>query len=185
MHINLEKLKVPGRHHKRIDKDSQNSMLRPGRKAPTVLFSLLRVGSRPAIHIDTCAQTTSHKPVGIVMVTKHSTLGGLIRLVRRQNSWTLRQLSERVGIPLSTLAKVEADKLSLTYDKLQQFTARLGLSMTEFLAQGETPPAAAPAIFTARRSLSPTAAIRSKSRLQITITSICALIFEKNVWCPS
>jgi transcriptional regulator with XRE-family HTH domain len=88
------------------------------------------------------------------MPSKHSTLGSLIRLVRQKNSWTLRQLSEKVGIPLSTLAKVEADKLSLTYDKLQQFTARLGLSMTEFLAQGDAAPAAdAHPVFTARRSL--------------------------------
>jgi transcriptional regulator with XRE-family HTH domain len=91
---------------------------------------------------------------GFTMATKHLTLGSLIRLVRKKNSWTLRQLSEKVGIPLSTLAKVETDKLSLTYDKLQQFTASLGLSMTEFLAQGETPPAATLPIFTARRSLS-------------------------------
>lgn len=89
------------------------------------------------------------KPVG----NAHSTLGGLIRLVRRQNDWTLRQMSEKVGIPLSTLAKVEADKLSLTYDKLQQFTSRLGLTMTEFLAQAEAPAAVASTVVTARRSL--------------------------------
>lgn len=82
-----------------------------------------------------------------------STLGGLIRVVRQQNEWTLRQMSERVGIPLSTLAKVEADKLSLTYDKLQQFTSRLGLTMTEFLAQAETRATAASTVVTARRSL--------------------------------
>ena len=88
------------------------------------------------------------------MPSKHSTLGSLIRLVRKKNSWTLRQLSEKVGIPLSTLAKVETDKLSLTYDKLQQFTASLGLSMTEFLAQADEAPAVdAHPIFTARRSL--------------------------------
>jgi transcriptional regulator with XRE-family HTH domain len=83
------------------------------------------------------------------MASKNSTLGSLIRLVRKKNSWTLRQLSERVGIPLSTLAKVETDKLSLTYDKLQQFTGRLGLSMTEFLAQAEMPAANALPVFTA------------------------------------
>jgi transcriptional regulator with XRE-family HTH domain len=44
-------------------------------------------------------------------------------------------MRDKVGIPLSTLAKVEQDKLSLTYDKLQRFTSRLGLTMTEFLAQ--------------------------------------------------
>ena len=86
-----------------------------------------------------------------VKASAQSTLGGLIGLVRRQNEWTLREMSEKVGIPLSTLAKVEADKLSLTYDKLQQFTSRLGLTMTEFLARGEAPVAAS--VVTARRSL--------------------------------
>lgn len=68
----------------------------------------------------------------------NSTLGSLIRLVRTQNGWTLREMSKKVGIPLSTLAKVETDKLSLTYDKLQQLSSRLGMTMTEFLGLGET-----------------------------------------------
>jgi transcriptional regulator with XRE-family HTH domain len=71
------------------------------------------------------------------MFRENNTLGGLIRTFRRKNGWTLREMSAKVGIPLSTLAKVEADRLSLTYDKLQQFTARLGLSMTEFLGLGD------------------------------------------------
>lgn len=84
----------------------------------------------------------------------HGTLGSLIRLVRRRNGWTLRELSQNVGIPLSTLAKVEADKLSMSYDKLQQFTSRLGLSMVEFLAQEDTMAVAVdPRVVTARRSL--------------------------------
>lgn len=87
-------------------------------------------------------------------MSKTSTLGSLIRLVRKKNSLTLRQLSEKVGIPLSTLAKVESDKLSLTYDKLQQFSASLGLSMTEFLALGEGPASGARPLVTARRSMS-------------------------------
>src|SRR6201996_7123925 len=69
---------------------------------------------------------------------KSTTLGSLISALRERNRWTLRQMSEKVGIPLSTLAKVEGDKLSLTYDKLQQFTSRLGMTMTEFLGQAET-----------------------------------------------
>src|ERR1700722_19453361 len=89
-----------------------------------------------------------------VKANAQSTLGRLIRLVRQQNEWTLREMSEKVGIPLSTLAKVEQDKLTLTYDKLQQFSSRLGLTMTEFLAQAEASPAgSAPAVVTARRSL--------------------------------
>jgi mannose-6-phosphate isomerase-like protein (cupin superfamily) len=63
-------------------------------------------------------------------------------------------MSEKVGIPLSTLAKVEADKLSLTYDKLQQFTSRLGLTMAEFLSLADAPAQeSTPRVFTARRSL--------------------------------
>jgi transcriptional regulator with XRE-family HTH domain len=91
---------------------------------------------------------------GEFMEGSGSTLGGLIHLLRQRNGWTLRQMSERVGIPLSTLAKVEADKLSLTYDKLQQLTANLGMTMTEFLGQAdavERGPAAP--VVTARRSL--------------------------------
>jgi transcriptional regulator with XRE-family HTH domain len=88
------------------------------------------------------------------MANAKSTLGNLIRLVRQQNNWTLRQMSAKVGIPLSTLAKVEADKLSLTYDKLQQFTSRLGMTLTEFLGQAESRPAETEQrVVTARRSL--------------------------------
>jgi transcriptional regulator with XRE-family HTH domain len=82
---------------------------------------------------------------------QQSTLGQLVRAERQRRDWTLREMSERVGIPLSTLAKVEQDKLSLTYDKLQQLTARLGVTMAEFLAQDSAQPASQAAI-TARRS---------------------------------
>jgi len=80
-----------------------------------------------------------------------NTLGQLVKAERQRREWTLRQMSERVGIPLSTLAKVEQDKLSLTYDKLQQMTARLGVTMAEFLAQDSAEPMP-PAAITARRS---------------------------------
>lgn len=47
------------------------------------------------------------------------TLGSLLRSLRQRNGWTLKQMSERTGIPLSTLSKVEHDRLTLTYDRLQ------------------------------------------------------------------
>ena len=59
-------------------------------------------------------------------------------------------MSEKSGIPVSTLSKVEHDRLTLTYDKLYQVSQRLGMRMSELFA--ETEPSAAPAI-TARRSL--------------------------------
>jgi transcriptional regulator with XRE-family HTH domain len=116
------------------------------------------------------------------MAQEKSTLGNLIRLVRQQRNWTLREMSAQVGIPLSTLAKVEADKLSLTYDKLQQFTSRLGMTLTEFLGQVEastTEPEQQ--VVTARRS------ITSKSNsVQITTPTydyeyLCADLREKRM----
>lgn len=117
----------------------------------------------------------------IRMTRKNHTLGGLIRVLRGQKNWTLRQMSEKVGIPLSTLAKVEQDKLSLTYDKLQQFTSRLGLTMTEFLAQAEPPPVDTPKVVTARRSLT-----RDGNSIQVSTPNydyeyLCADLREKRM----
>lgn len=91
------------------------------------------------------------------MAKSGTTLGGLIKLARLRNGWTLREMSARGGIPLSTLAKVEGDKLSLSYDKLENFTMKIGLTMAEFLSQGEEPQAADPAPHViGRRSLTNT-----------------------------
>src|SRR5690606_23317734 len=68
----------------------------------------------------------------------------------RSRGWTLKQMSERTGIPLSTLSKVEHDRLTLTYDKLQQISQRLQLRMSELFAEQEED--AEPAV-TARRSI--------------------------------
>jgi transcriptional regulator with XRE-family HTH domain len=87
------------------------------------------------------------------MGKKKVTLGYLVRGLRRKKGWTLRQMSDQVGIPLSTLAKVETDKLSLTYDKLQQLTSRLGMTLTEFLGTGDEAAADSRVSVTARRSL--------------------------------
>jgi transcriptional regulator with XRE-family HTH domain len=82
--------------------------------------------------------------------TSPPTLGALLRGIRAREGWTLKEMSARSGIPLSTLSKIEHDRLTLTYDKLQQLGVRLGLRMSELFA--EEAEGAAPK-FTARRSL--------------------------------
>ena len=77
------------------------------------------------------------------------TLGRLLRGLRQRNDWTLKEMSQRTGIPLSTLAKVEHDRLTLTYDKLQQLSQRLKMRMSELFAEPASPE---PAV-TARRSI--------------------------------
>jgi transcriptional regulator with XRE-family HTH domain len=82
--------------------------------------------------------------------SRQPTLGGLLRSLRSRNNWTLKEMSERTGIPLSTLSKVEHDRLTLTYDKLLQLSQRLNLRMSELFSEPEAAPEAP---ITARRSI--------------------------------
>jgi transcriptional regulator with XRE-family HTH domain len=78
------------------------------------------------------------------------TLGTLLRGLRHREGWTLKEMSAKSGIPFSTLSKIEHDRLTLSYDKLQLLSQRLGLRMSELFAE-DTPEQAQP--ITARRSL--------------------------------
>src|SRR3954469_21068821 len=84
------------------------------------------------------------------MKSPKPTIGSLLRSLRARNGWTLKQMSEHAGIPLSTLSKVEHDRLTLTYDKLQQLSQRLNLRMSELFSEPDT--TLEPAV-TARRSI--------------------------------
>ena len=74
------------------------------------------------------------------MASKAPTLGGLLRSIRSRKGWTLKQMSVQTGIPVSTLSKVEHDRLTLTYDKLYQLSQRLGMRMSELFAEPEESP---------------------------------------------
>ena len=67
------------------------------------------------------------------------TLGSVVRDLRQRNDWTLKEMSQHTGIPLSTLAKVEHDRLTLTYDKLQQLSLRLQIPMSSLFAEPNEP----------------------------------------------
>src|SRR5450432_4271420 len=82
---------------------------------------------------------------------RHSTLGSLLRALRLRNKWTLKEMSQRTDIPVSTLSKVEHDRLTLTYDKLVQLSQRLNIRISELFADTNTG-TAEPAV-TARRSI--------------------------------
>ena len=63
------------------------------------------------------------------------TLGALLRRLRDREDLTLKQMSEKCGIPVSTLSKVEHDRLTLSYDKLYQLSQRLGIRMSDLFAE--------------------------------------------------
>lgn len=80
----------------------------------------------------------------------HPTLGTLLKALRARNGWTLKEMSDRSGIPVSTLSKVEHDRLTLTYDKLLQLSQRLNIRMSELFAENDASPEVS---VTARRSI--------------------------------
>lgn len=85
------------------------------------------------------------------MSPKSPALGTLLRGLRTRQGWTLKEMSEHTEIPLSTLSKIEHDRLTLTYDKLQHLAQRLNLRMSELFSEPDSD--SAPKPVTARRSL--------------------------------
>jgi transcriptional regulator with XRE-family HTH domain len=77
------------------------------------------------------------------------TLGRILKDLRSHRGWTLKEMSERSGIPVSTLSKVEHDRLTLTYDKLLQLSQKLNIRISELFAESEAPEEGV----TARRSI--------------------------------
>ncbi len=71
-----------------------------------------------------------------------ASLGAFIRQLRMRKGWTLAQMSAVVGIPVSTLSKIERDKLSLNFDKLQQLAHRTGVPLSTLFSglSQPTPP---------------------------------------------
>jgi transcriptional regulator with XRE-family HTH domain len=78
-------------------------------------------------------------------------LGECLKAARRARGLTLKDVAARTGMAMSTLSKVENHQMSLTYDKLLQLSAGLGMEIAELFhtATGAESPS-----YTARRSLS-------------------------------
>jgi transcriptional regulator with XRE-family HTH domain len=56
--------------------------------------------------------------------------GAALRKVRTKMGWTLAEVSARTGLPVSTLSKVENDKMSLSYDKLARICTGLNIDIS-------------------------------------------------------
>jgi transcriptional regulator with XRE-family HTH domain len=89
---------------------------------------------------------TTYNPAAV----SKPTLGSQMRALRARLGLTLREMSERTGLPFSTLAKVEHDRLTLTYDKLLMLSERLSIRMADLFADQESQPLA---VANSRRSI--------------------------------
>jgi len=60
--------------------------------------------------------------------------GAALKALRMQRGWTLAEVSERTELPVSTLSKIENDRMSLSYDKLARISAGLGVDISQLFA---------------------------------------------------
>jgi transcriptional regulator with XRE-family HTH domain len=62
--------------------------------------------------------------------------GAALRAIRNKKGWTLAEVSQRTGLPVSTLSKVENDRMSLTYDKLARISTGLDIDISALFGSG-------------------------------------------------
>jgi transcriptional regulator with XRE-family HTH domain len=87
-------------------------------------------------------------------------------------------MSHHTGIPFSTLAKVEHDRSTLTYDKLVQVSQRLNVGMSEFFADRSGIDESA---VTARRSIGVIASARRIATRQYDCYYFCPELRNKRM----
>ena len=77
--------------------------------------------------------------------------GEALKSLRLQKGWTLAEVSERTGLPVSTLSKIENGKMSLSYDKLARISTGLDIDIGSLFARDRaTPPVG---LISGRRSI--------------------------------
>lgn len=77
--------------------------------------------------------------------------GGALRALRMARGWTLAEVAQRTGLPISSLSKIENDRMSLSYDKLTRLCAGLEIDIAELFAADTA--SSAPAGVAGRRSI--------------------------------
>jgi transcriptional regulator with XRE-family HTH domain len=58
-----------------------------------------------------------------------------LRAFRRKQSWTLASVSQKTGLAVSTLSRIETDQISPTYDQLSKLSWGLNIDMAQLLSE--------------------------------------------------
>lgn len=66
-------------------------------------------------------------------------LGDCLKAARQMRGLTLKQVSEKTGVAVSTLSKAENHQMSLTYDKLLQISGGLNMDISELFHPASKP----------------------------------------------
>ena len=75
----------------------------------------------------------------------------VLKRLREAKGWTLAEVKERTGLPISTLSKLENGKMGLSYDKLMKLSHGLGVDIAELIGGGPTSDRKSPPIVSGRR----------------------------------
>lgn len=58
-------------------------------------------------------------------------LGARVRDIRKARNWTLKEVSSRTGLAISTISKMERGEISLTYDRFMRLAQGIGMDVGE------------------------------------------------------
>lgn len=87
--------------------------------------------------------------------SKHGSVdpGAVLRSARAAKGWTLAEVKDRTGLPVSTLSKLENGKMALSYDKLMKLGHGLGVDIAQLLVGGTANEAVMPQFMSGRRTI--------------------------------
>jgi len=63
------------------------------------------------------ARPRTHKRTSVAALPDRERVGGRLRAIRKEHGLTLKDLSDRSGVALSTLSKIELGQISVSYEK--------------------------------------------------------------------
>jgi transcriptional regulator with XRE-family HTH domain len=65
------------------------------------------------------------------VTTSEANLGARVRDIRKARNWTLKEVSLRTGLAISTISKMERGEISLTFDRFMRLAQGLGMDVGE------------------------------------------------------
>ncbi len=76
-------------------------------------------------------------PVASAAQDRRDALGDLVKTLRLERGWTLTDASRHCGLAISTLSKVENNRLSLTFDNLLKLAVGFGIDVGDLFTPVE------------------------------------------------
>lgn len=113
---------------------------------------------------------------------EENTIGAGVKRHRRARKWSLKTLSEKSGVPISTLSKIENGLMSLKIEKLLAVSSALDVDVMQLVAPEESNSPVA--LVTGRRSITRDAAA-PRTKTENTVYAHHASDFSRRLFSPA